>query len=81
MDRDVCVLGGSAWNAPLQVPVKGSPPLGGLVPSLGQCSRPCFARLTLQVSLQFLGWGRMPDVLAWLSLAGELQLSCWTYLA
>lgn len=56
------------------------PPSGGLVPSLGN-HRSCSARLMLQVSFQFLGWGGRPGILAWAFLAGDGWLSCWTHMA
>lgn len=58
-----------------------APPWSGLVPSLGQYHRSCSARLMLQVSFQFLGWGGRPGILAWAFLAGDRWLSCWTHLA
>lgn len=62
----MCVLGGSAWNASLQVPIPGRPQLGGPVPSLGQRRGSCFAsefptsgleREAWPFCLVFPGWG------------------------
>ena len=58
-----------------------APTSGGLVPVLGQYHRSCSARLMLQVSFQFLGWGGRPGILAWAFLAADGWLSCWTHLA
>lgn len=79
---EICV----SWEAQPECFTAGAnhrkhPPLSGLVPSLGQYHRSCSARLMLQVSFQFLGWGGRSGILAWAFLAGDGWLSCWTHLA